>query len=106
MKNQDQPFQIILYRDFYDIPQMFLARHRGSVYLFECSFDEGIDDYEDHFRVHLMPPIESLSLDGSWADLAKQSVRFLGRAKKSEMVFDPTRRAEMRLQPGVRIPFA
>ena len=35
----------IQYRDFYDVPRIFVADYQGRLYLFDCPFDEALDDY-------------------------------------------------------------
>ena len=47
----------IRYRDFYDVPRIFLANYRGRLYLFDCPFDEETEDFPDFYHVYTMPPI-------------------------------------------------
>src|SRR5258708_37801800 len=85
-------FKQIQYRDFYDVPRMFIVRHRDHVFLFDCPFDEGLDEYPDHYSVYLLSPISSEELDGSWTNLSQRAICNLGQIPVNSVVFDPTRR--------------
>jgi len=43
------------YRDFWDIPRIFLVEYGNSLFLFDCEFDEQKEDYGNVFHVYLMP---------------------------------------------------
>src|SRR4051794_29503381 len=45
----------IQYREFYDRPRMIVAEYRGRSYLFNCSFDEALDDYSPDYAVFVLP---------------------------------------------------
>lgn len=85
----------IRYRDFWDVPRIFLATYRGQLILFDCPFDEQTEDYSDRYRLYLLPPMEEGALNGSWADLPGRAKAFLGEVPVSEVRFDPTRRQQV-----------
>ena len=41
----------IRYRDFYDIPRIFIVTLNGKLFLFDCAFDDEIDDYSELSRL-------------------------------------------------------
>lgn len=83
----------IRYRDFYDVPRAFVVERAGSLYFFDCPFDERADDYPDRYRVYRLDSALSPSLDkGSWESLANQG-QFVGEVLATRVQFDPTRRA-------------
>jgi hypothetical protein len=45
----------ISYRDFWDLPRIFVVRHQGRFLLFDCRFDEVLEDYPDEYRIHILP---------------------------------------------------
>jgi hypothetical protein len=82
----------IQYREFYDIPRMFIAEYGGETYLFDGSFDDALDDYPPSYSVFVLPHIDLSTLSGSWADLSRSAVRMCGEVSTDAVVFDPTRR--------------
>ena len=88
----------IQYRDFYDVPRMFLARTHETIYLFDCRFDAAKDVYEDTDEVFSMPELAEEDLRGSWETLSARATRSLGKVLVSEVEFDSTRRAEVNLE--------
>lgn len=59
----------IQYRDFYDVPRIFVFRANDRVFLADCPFDEEIDDYLKFYTLFELPPDADRSLDGSWQHL-------------------------------------
>ena len=43
----------IQYREFYNVPRVFLVEREQAVYLFDCKFDESQGEYEDTYEVNL-----------------------------------------------------
>ena len=86
------PWVPIRYRDFYDVPRVFVANHEGRTLVFDCPFDAVRDDYRDHFRVYELASGVAVPEDGSWHELAEAG-RFLGEVPITAVTFDPTRRA-------------
>lgn len=82
----------IRYRDFYDIPRIFIVTLNGKLYLFDCPFDDEIDDYSDQYRVYQLPEILVDELKGSWERLPERAAGLLGVVPAAEVQFDPSKR--------------
>lgn len=82
----------IRYRDFYDVPRIFLTTHNGELYLFDCPFDEGLDDYSEHYQVYELPAVSEGELQGSWEHLPERAPRALGTLPVAQVQFDTTKR--------------
>jgi Transposase DNA-binding len=82
----------ITYRDFWDVPRIFLARHGEGVLLFDCPFDETMEDYPDFYQVYLLPRLQEEELGGSWDKLPLRACRRLGAIPVDSVRFDATRR--------------
>lgn len=83
---------IIRYRDFYDLPRIFIASYNGQQYLFDCPFDDELDDYPDSYRVYQLPALSAEELQGSWEHLPELAASFMGVIPVAEVQFDPTKR--------------
>jgi hypothetical protein len=82
----------IRYRDFYDLPRIFITSYNGQDYLFDCPFDDELDDYPDSYRVYQLPALSEEALQGSWELLPELATSFLGEIPVAEVQFDPTKR--------------
>jgi|KBSMisStaDraftv2_1062788.scaffolds.fasta_scaffold98655_1 hypothetical protein len=80
------------YRDFWDIPRIFLVEYGNSLFLFDCEFDEQKEDYGNVFHVYLMPKLTEQEFDGSWEKLSGKAERFLGEIYAADLTFDESRR--------------
>ncbi len=87
----------IRYRDFWDLPRMFVFCVDRRLYLADCMFDEAIDDYPDSYELFELPADAEESLDGSWEHLRGRTIRSLGRIAVSDVVFDDTKRRQVRI---------
>jgi hypothetical protein len=87
----------IKYREFYDIPRIFLAETENHVFLFDCPFNKEQDEYEKTYKVYLMPAIDEKALAGSWQDLPTRATRLLGEIQTSVVEFDTTFRQQVNL---------
>jgi hypothetical protein len=85
----------IQYRDFYDVPRIFVVNHRGKVYLFDCPFDQDLDEYPEIYKVFVLPSDSYSNLSGSWDELASRASAYLGEVPVKSVQFDPTRRREI-----------
>ena len=83
---------ILQYREFWDVPRIFLVSFEQSLFLFDCHFDEEVEDFSNRYQVFLMPMLGEDSLSGSWCELSENAIRFLGEIPISEIKFDETRR--------------
>ena len=82
----------ITYRDFYDIPRMFVAQGAdGTVLLFDCEFDEQKDDYASTYRIYRLSPAVVIPEHGSWKPIPDQGA-FVGEIPVSSVEFDASRR--------------
>ena len=82
----------IIYREFYDVPRMFVVRYRCKQYLFDCTFDESADGYSDTYQVYVLPNLGQHELNGSWVGLSDKAEEHLGEVLVSNVVFDESRR--------------
>jgi len=85
----------IRYRDFYDVPRIFVFESAGKTYLAECRYSEGVDDYERAYTLFEMPPLSQLALDASWENLSAQAIRKLGEIAVTKVVFDKSKRRQV-----------
>lgn len=85
----------IEYRDFYDVPRIFITSYAGRHFLFDCPFDNALDDYPVSFDVFLMRPLSEAELKGSWEHLRDHAIRFLGQVPVDSVKFDATLRKEI-----------
>ena len=82
----------IRYRDFYDLPRIFIASHNRKQYLFDCPFDGELDDYPDSYGVYEVPKFSNDDLQGSWEHLPERATGFLGTVPIAAIQFDPSKR--------------
>jgi hypothetical protein len=82
----------IRYRDFYDVPRIFITAHNGKHYLFDCPFDNELDDYSDRYRVYQLPALKEHELDGSWERLSDRAVALVGSVPVDDVEFDQSKR--------------
>ena len=85
----------IKYREFYDIPRIFVTESGNRVFLFDCPFNTEKDEYEEAYKVYLMPKLDEKDLVGSWENLPEKAARLLGEIPKSEIEFDSTLRQQV-----------
>ena|SRR5438105_4421716 len=88
-------FVPIQYRDFWDVPRIFLVDHKGHLFLFDCPFDDVVEDYATEYRIYVLPTLDPTELTGSWAGLSKKAERFLRKVPIGRVCFDPSKRKEM-----------
>ena len=81
----------IIYREFWDVPRIFIARHNGKQYLFDCKFEEITEDYPDVYQVYVLPNLGGTELDGSWEHLSERAQEHLEVLVKS-VIFDESKR--------------
>lgn len=82
----------IQYRGFWDVPTIFVFSHKNELFLFDCEFDEEVEDFRDHYKVYLLPPALVDELPKDWTGLHQQAIRYLGTILVEKVRFDPTRR--------------
>ena len=82
----------IHYMGFYDVPLIFLVAFRGEAFLFDCEFDEALEDYADHYKVYLMSELRVRDLPADWTTLRLKASKYLGQVPVDKVRFDPTKR--------------
>ena len=82
----------IRYRDFYDVPRIFITTHKGELYLFDCPFDEELDDYSERYQVYQLRTISEDELLGSWEHLPERAASVLGTVPVAQVQFDSSKR--------------
>lgn len=83
----------IRYRDFYDVPRMFVVESQSKVFLFDCAFDVQTDDYPTRYIVYQLQAdsIESVHMNDDWRALPKKGIR-VGTVDLEDLKFDVTNR--------------
>ena len=94
--NQDDTWLPITYRDFYDVPRMILVEYEGAFYLFDCPFNDEMDDYPSHFTVYRLEPAHGRSAleSGAWVGLAEKGTE-VGHVKVADVHLDPSKRSSL-----------
>lgn len=92
----------IVYRDFYDVPRVFVVRVGDRAFLLDCQFDASADEYADSYTVYGLEP-GFIPPEGSWLGLAERATERLGTIPVAAIDFDPTRREF--IDPQVPSPF-
>jgi hypothetical protein len=82
----------IKYMGFYDVPLIFITRYRGETYLFDCPFDEELEDDSESYKVYVLPPLKDDELPKDWTTLHTRAVRYLGEVPVARVRFDPSKR--------------
>src|SRR4051812_31790045 len=85
----------IRYRDFWDVPRIFLAEHRGQRFLFDCPFDEDTEDFPHHYHVYLLPALTEDEWAVSWESWRGRAIRCLGVVPIKSVLSDAPRRTEV-----------
>jgi len=81
----------ITYRGYYDVPRMFVLTYRGAQLLFDCPFEDDLDDYSAHYTVYRLPAEIDPPNVPSWYDLPALGTK-IGAVPVSDVRFDSTRR--------------
>ena len=87
---------ILEYRDFYDVPRVFMVCFQAKLFLFDCPFDEGIDDYPDEYEVFELPHDFTEHAPSDWRRIQSFASKHLGTVRLNEIEFDETRREAVR----------
>ena len=82
----------IQYRGFYDMPRAFVAEHGGSLFLFDCSFDDSADEYSERYKIYRLHISPDQLPKGSWDSLPTQGT-FIAELATNVLKFDKTRRS-------------
>jgi hypothetical protein len=85
--SMDQNVEII-YSGFWDRPLGFVARYRDVIFYFFREFNEDSDEYEDVYRVFLLPPLTEEDIRNSWDRLHTKTLRQVSTIRVSDVLFD------------------
>jgi hypothetical protein len=70
----------IIYSAFWDFPRTFVCAVSDRKYLFDCRFDEDLDDFDSHYDVYQVPEAQwPLVEHPPWTDLLADPGERLGR---------------------------
>jgi hypothetical protein len=83
------------YREFYDVPRVFLVDWAGKSLLFDCLFDEELDDYPDSYTVYQVAAISPWESERAWPSPKDLGGRRIGKIPVSRVHFDSTRRSSI-----------
>ena len=83
----------IAYRDFYDVPRIFVVRRDGEVLIFDGLFDDGLDDYPDVYAVRRAAGAGAKLASVLAAACANRAIgESIGSIPVIDVEFDPTKR--------------
>lgn len=85
----------IKYMGFWDVPLVFIVPYKGDLLLFDCEFDEDVEDYRDYYKVYILPPSSAEDLPKDWTQLHQRATRYLGDVAVKQVRFDDTNRKEI-----------
>lgn len=86
---------LIRYREFWDVPRIFLVPYQGKCFLFDCPFDEQSEDFPDSYRVYVIPEPSDEELAGSWDKLHEKATHSAGGVPITRVHFDSSKRREI-----------
>ena len=81
----------IVYRDFHDVPRIFIASLDQQRFLFDCPFDRAMNEYSAAYEVYSLKD-DFVAPDGSWDALVGEATEHLGSVSVTSVQFDPTAR--------------
>ena len=83
------------YRGFHDVPRTIVVEFRNALYVLDCPFDEGLDEYPDEYTAYRLPKTALSDLGGAdWTKLAEMG-RAIGRVRVADVEFDSSKRKAM-----------
>ena len=85
--------RIVDYREFYDVPRMFVVERSGSLLLFDCPFDADLDAYPPQYSIYRLPHSLRHAFPDDWTQLPSRATTCLGTIRLSEIEFDASKRA-------------
>lgn len=97
MTLMNQWIDIIAYRDFYDVPRIFLVVVDGRTVLFDCPFDEALDEYPYDYRVYQLRGLGIHELPHDWNELLdQQKADYRGSVPVHNVMFDASKRKQIK----------
>ena len=58
------------YRDFYDVPRIFVIDVDGRIILFDCQFVDELDEYSDEYKIYELSDTSFDTLSDDWTELS------------------------------------
>ena len=95
----------IRYLGFWDVPRNFFVRWGDQLLLFDCPFDDELDDYPDDYAVYQMPELMLKDIESNWIGLPDKAIRVVGHVPITDVKFDGTRRRAIRSEIFSRLEF-
>jgi hypothetical protein len=85
---------IIKYTGYWDVPRRIFLERNGVELALDCPFDEGMDDYADHYQVYQLPTgtIDRLQRRELTVDEAVGAGIAIGSVRVADVRFDETKR--------------
>ena len=87
----------IKYYGFWDQPRTFYTLGGEQSFLFDCQFDEILDDYPTTYNVYQIHHADTSDLPALWSNMSNNTLHFLGTIKLPFSAFDQTRRKQIDL---------
>jgi hypothetical protein len=87
---------LLSYREFCDVPRMFIVSVGGRTLLFDCAFDDESDEYSPHYLVYELSNLNSDALPDDWTELRHEGSIQIGRIPVHSVLFDETKRRQMK----------
>lgn len=88
-------FVSIIYSGFWDRPLGFVTQYRDHQFYFHREFDESADEYEDSYKIFLLPNLLNSEITTLWGNLQQKTTRYLGQIPVKEVIFDPSFRTSV-----------
>jgi hypothetical protein len=85
----------IKYVGFYDVPRIFITTYGDNTYLFDCPFDEELEDDSNVYKVYVLPSLKDEELPKDWTTLYTRATRYVGDVPVANVRFDSSRRQFM-----------
>ena len=83
----------IKYRDFYDVPRVFVVESGDRYYLFDSVFDSEADEYSTDYAVYRLSANTGSRIDEirDWRSLSSEGTP-IGAVSVASVIFDNTKR--------------
>ena len=86
------------YREFYDVPRIFVLEVVNRFVLFDSKFDEILDDYNENYQIWLVENPYEIDWSASWSDLPRSNDILIGKIAVKDVIFDETLRKFIDIQ--------
>ena len=74
---------------------MFLILVRGRTFLFDCAFDDELDEYPECYMVYELENFRIDALPHDWTELPRREATCKGRIPVHSVLFDATKRRQV-----------